>query len=120
MTVRALKTHSGRYGVAAGRPLPPEMLAECPEDVRAGAANLRKHLQIVRSFGMQPVVAINAFPTDHDSEHAANAAGDADDAHVEALAPIASDELQRAQGVGDQNADWQIIVTRATVRQFVG
>ncbi len=70
VTVRALKTHSGRYGVAAGRPLPPEMLAECPEDVRAGAANLRKHLQIVRSFGMQPVVAINAFPTDHDSEHA--------------------------------------------------
>ena len=70
VTVRALKTHSGRYAVAAGRPLPPEMLAECPDDVRAGAENLRKHLQIVRSFGMQPVVAINAFPTDHDSEHA--------------------------------------------------
>src|SRR5690606_853129 len=60
VTVRALKTHSGRYAVAAGRPLPPEMLEENPEDVRAGAANLRKHIDIVRTFGVQPVVAINA------------------------------------------------------------
>lgn len=70
VTVRALKTHSGRYAVAAGRPLPAEMLQESPEDVRAGADNLRKHIEIVRSFGVQPVVAINAFTTDHDSEHA--------------------------------------------------
>ena len=70
VTVRALKAHSGRYAVAAGRPLPPEMIQEGPDDVRMGAANLRKHLEIVRSFGVQPVVAINAFPTDHDSEHA--------------------------------------------------
>lgn len=69
VTVRALKTHSGRYAVAAGRPLPAEMLAESPEDVRSGAANLRKHIDIVRSFGVTPVVAINAFPTDHASEH---------------------------------------------------
>lgn len=69
VTVRALKTHSGRYAVAAGRPLPAQMLQESPDDVRTGAANLRKHLEIVRSFGVQPVVAINAFPTDHDSEH---------------------------------------------------
>ena len=70
VTVRALKTHSGRYAVTAGRPLPAEMLQESPEDVRAGADNLRKHIEIVRSFGVQPVVAINAFTTDHDSEHA--------------------------------------------------
>lgn len=69
VTVRALKTHSGRYAVAAGRPLPPEMLAEGPQDVRAGASNLRKHIEIVRSFGVTPVVAVNAFPTDHPSEH---------------------------------------------------
>lgn len=69
VTVRALKAHSGRYAVAAGRPLPPQMLQESPDDVRTGAANLRKHLEIVRSFGVQPVVAINAFATDHDSEH---------------------------------------------------
>jgi formate--tetrahydrofolate ligase len=69
VTVRALKTHSGRYRVVAGKPLPPEMLAESPDDVRAGAANLRAHIDIVRRFGVSPVVAINAFPGDHESEH---------------------------------------------------
>ena len=68
VTVRALKTQSGRYEVVAGRPLPPAMLEESPEDVRLGAANLQRHIEIVRSFGVAPVVAINAFPTDHDSE----------------------------------------------------
>jgi formate--tetrahydrofolate ligase len=68
VTVRALKTHSGRYQVVAGRSLPPEMLEENPEDVRLGAANLRRHIEIVKHFGVSPVVAINAFPTDYDSE----------------------------------------------------
>ena len=68
-TVRALKAHSGRHRVVAGKPLPPEMLQESPDDVRAGAANLRKHIDIVRSFGVSPVVAINAFPGDFESEH---------------------------------------------------
>ena len=71
VTVRALKTHSGRYNVVAGRPLPPEMLEENVEDVRAGAVNLRRHIEIVRRFGVSPVVAINAFPTDHPAEHEA-------------------------------------------------
>ncbi len=69
-TVRALKTHSGRYAVRAGKPLPAGMLKESPKDVEAGLPNLRKHIEIVRRFGVQPVVAINAFPDDHDSEHA--------------------------------------------------
>ncbi|MEO8517670.1 MAG: formate--tetrahydrofolate ligase [Dermatophilaceae bacterium] len=69
VTVRALKTHSGNYHVVAGRALPPEMLEENPEDVRLGGENLRRHIEIVRRFGVSPVVAINAFPTDHDSEH---------------------------------------------------
>jgi len=68
VTVRALKTHSGRYEVVAGRALPPEMLQENPEDVRLGAPNLQRHIEIVRRFGVSPVVAINAFPTDHESE----------------------------------------------------
>ncbi|GAA1374580.1 formate--tetrahydrofolate ligase [Luteococcus sanguinis] len=68
-TVRALKTHSGRYKVVAGKPLPEPMLAENADDVLAGADNLRKHIDIVRSFGVQPVVAINVFPTDFASEH---------------------------------------------------
>jgi formate--tetrahydrofolate ligase len=68
-TVRALKAHSGRFTVTPGKPLPPEMLAENPDDVRAGAANLAHHIEILRSFGVSPVVAMNAFPGDHDTEH---------------------------------------------------
>ncbi|MDO4607180.1 MAG: formate--tetrahydrofolate ligase [Bowdeniella nasicola] len=68
VTVRALKTHSGQYKVVPGKPLPEKMLEENIEDVRAGAANLIKHIEIVRSFGAAPVVAVNVFPTDHESE----------------------------------------------------
>ena len=68
-TVRALKVHSGKYRIVAGRPLPPELLAEGPDDVEAGAANLRKQIENVKVHGVTPVVAINAFPTDHRSEH---------------------------------------------------
>jgi formate--tetrahydrofolate ligase len=70
-TVRALKVHSGKYRVAAGKPLPPALLAENPQDVLAGAANLRKHIENVRLHGVTPVVAINAMPGDFASEHAA-------------------------------------------------
>ena len=70
-TVRALKAHSGKFKIVAGKPLPPELLAENPEDVRAGGSNLRKQIENVKAHGVSPVVAINAFPTDHASEHAA-------------------------------------------------
>lgn len=70
-TVRALKSHSDRHKVVAGRPLPPEMLEENPDDVYAGGENLRKQIENIRLHGVSPVVAINAFPTDHPSEHAA-------------------------------------------------
>ncbi|GAA0902529.1 formate--tetrahydrofolate ligase [Pseudonocardia zijingensis] len=70
-TVRALKAHSGRFRIIAGKPLPPELLAENPDDVHAGAANLRKQIENIRLHGVSPVVAINAFPDDHPSEHAA-------------------------------------------------
>ena len=70
-TVRALKVHSGRHRVTAGKPLPPAMLDESPDDVGAGADNLRKQIENIRIHGVTPVIAINAFPTDHASEHAA-------------------------------------------------
>jgi formate--tetrahydrofolate ligase len=70
-TVRALKDHSDRYEVKAGQPLPEEMLEENPDDVRAGAANLKKQIENIRLHGVSPVVAINAFPTDYPSEHEA-------------------------------------------------
>lgn len=68
-TVRAMKLHSSRHRVVAGRPLPPEMLEENPDEVRIGAANLLAHLGIVRRHGVTPVVAINAFAGDFSSEH---------------------------------------------------
>ena len=68
VTIRALKAHSGRYKIVAGKPLPPDMLADSPEDVLAGADNLRKHIEIVRTFGVSPIVALNVFPDDHDDE----------------------------------------------------
>ena len=70
-TVRALKLHSGHYKAALGKPLPEAMLAENPDDVHAGAANLIKQIENVRLHGVAPVVAINAFATDHASEQRA-------------------------------------------------
>ncbi|HEY3196257.1 MAG TPA: formate--tetrahydrofolate ligase, partial [Candidatus Dormibacteraeota bacterium] len=70
-TVRALKVHSGRHRIAAGKPLPEGLLGESPDDVWAGAPNLRKQVENIRLHGVVPVVAINAFPTDHASEHSA-------------------------------------------------
>jgi len=67
-TVRALKAHSGKYRVVAGKPLPPEMLEKSVADVEAGAANLRKQIENIRIHGVTPVVAINAFATDHAEE----------------------------------------------------
>ena len=68
-TVRALKAHSGKYKIVAGKDLPEDLLEENPDDVAAGAANLRKQIENVKAHGVTPVVAINGFPTDHDSEH---------------------------------------------------
>src|SRR5207249_4165371 len=62
--------HGGDF-VVAGRPLPPDLLKENPDDVLAGAANLRKQVENIQIHGVTPVVAINAFPDDHPSEHRA-------------------------------------------------
>lgn len=67
-TIRALKSHSGKYKIVAGKPLPPEMLENNVADVEAGAANLRKQIENVKLHGVTPVVAINAFATDHPDE----------------------------------------------------
>ena len=70
-TVRALKAHSGKHKIVAGKPLPEALLAENPDEVHIGGANLRKQIENIRLHGVSPVVAINAFPGDHPSEHAA-------------------------------------------------
>jgi formate--tetrahydrofolate ligase len=70
-TVRALKAHSGKHRIVAGRPLPYPLLEENPDEVHIGGANLRKQVDNVRMHGVTPVIAINAFPGDHASEHEA-------------------------------------------------
>ena len=68
-TVRALKSHSGRFDVRLGGPLDPALAAEDLPALEAGLPNLRKHIDNVRSFGMPVVVAVNVFPTDTAAEH---------------------------------------------------
>jgi formate--tetrahydrofolate ligase len=67
-TVRALKAHSGKHRIVAGKPLPELLLAENPDEVHAGASNLRKQIDNIKIHGVTPVIAINAFPDDHPSE----------------------------------------------------
>jgi formate--tetrahydrofolate ligase len=59
-TVRALKMHGGRAKSDLG--------VEDVAAVRAGFANLRRHVENVRKFGVPAVVAINAFTGDTPAE----------------------------------------------------
>ena len=54
-TVRALKHHGGDLEGGA-------------DAIERGAANLARHIEIVRRFGVTPVVAINRFPGDDPGE----------------------------------------------------
>jgi formate--tetrahydrofolate ligase len=67
-TVRALKLHTGKYRVVPGKPLPEQMIKENPDDVYEGASNLRKQIENVLKHGVSPVVCINHFATDFQSE----------------------------------------------------
>ena len=59
-TIRALRHHGGakkeEYNTAD------------TSRVSKGFANLEKHIENIKSFGLNPVVAINAFPTDSEEE----------------------------------------------------
>ncbi len=67
-TVRALKVHSGRFKVVAGKPLPEDLLQEDLDAIRDGGCNLEKQIENVRLHGVPVVVAINTFPTDTPAE----------------------------------------------------
>ena len=67
-TVRGLKAHSGNHRIVAGQPLPEDLLKENPDEVHQGGDNLRKQLENMKVHGVTPVVAINAFPGDHDGD----------------------------------------------------
>ncbi len=59
-TVRALKFHGGKARKALSK--------EDPAAVEKGAANLAKHVENIRRYGLPVVVAINAFSGDSQAE----------------------------------------------------
>ncbi|MBM3975198.1 MAG: formate--tetrahydrofolate ligase [Planctomycetes bacterium] len=67
-TVRALKMHSGRFAIVAGRPLPDGLNKKDLDALAAGIGNLKKQIENVRLFGIPVVVAVNRFPGDTDAE----------------------------------------------------
>ncbi len=54
-TVKALKHHGGDPDGGT-------------EAIETGAANMARHIGIIREFGINPIVAVNRFPTDPDDE----------------------------------------------------
>jgi formate--tetrahydrofolate ligase len=67
-TVRALKMHGGIGNIRPGRPLPPELIEENLPALEKGCANLTKHIENARLFGVPVVVAVNRFTEDTDAE----------------------------------------------------
>ena len=59
-TIRALKMHGGMAKA--------DLKGENVAALRDGFANLRRHIENVRKFGVQPVVAINRFSADTPAE----------------------------------------------------
>ena len=67
-TIRALKAHSGRYKIVAGRPLDAGLIEENLEGLNEGMPNLTKQIENTLQFGVPVVVSINLFPTDTPAE----------------------------------------------------
>ncbi|MCC6464716.1 MAG: formate--tetrahydrofolate ligase [Planctomycetes bacterium] len=67
-TVRALKNHSGKFKVVAGKPLPEGLVKEDLGALDAGMPNLTRHIKNVLGFGVPVVVGINVFGTESAAE----------------------------------------------------
>jgi len=67
-SIRALKMHSNRFKVIAGKPLDSNLLKEDLESLEIGLCNLEKQIENILIFGIPCVVAINRFKTDTDRE----------------------------------------------------
>jgi formate--tetrahydrofolate ligase len=76
-TVRALKMHGGA--------LKEHLAQEDEAALRRGLANLARHVDNLRKFGVPAVVALNHFSTDHDGEHALVRAFCRDELGVDAI-----------------------------------
>ena len=68
-TCKALKMHGGAFEMKPGRKPPQdEIEKENVPALETGAANLVKHIENMKLFGLPVVVAINAFSYDTDAE----------------------------------------------------
>jgi formate--tetrahydrofolate ligase len=67
-TIRALKMHGGGPTVKPGIPLSEEYTSENLKLVEKGCENLVAHIETVKKSGVRPVVCINSFHTDTESE----------------------------------------------------
>jgi formate--tetrahydrofolate ligase len=67
-TIRALKCHGGAPIPVPGKPLPEEYKRENVGWVEKGCDNLVHLINVIKKAGINPVVCINAFFTDTDSE----------------------------------------------------
>lgn len=67
-SIRALKMHSGRFKIVAGKPLDEGLLKENIDAIAGGICNLEKHIENAKMFGVPVVVAVNKFSTDTDKE----------------------------------------------------
>jgi len=67
-SIRALKMHSGKFKIVAGKPLDEGLLKENIDAIAGGICNLEKHIENAKMFGVPVVVAVNKFSTDTDKE----------------------------------------------------
>jgi formate--tetrahydrofolate ligase len=70
-SIRALKEHGGAFHMRPGRPYSEvKEAAETPDpvSVEKGCENLTKNIEIVKTYGIPVIVAINRFTTDSDEE----------------------------------------------------
>jgi len=58
VTIRALRHHGGEK----------DFNLPNPEAVKKGFANVEKHIENIKKFGITPIIAINKFPNDTDEE----------------------------------------------------
>ena len=68
LSIRALKMHSGKFTVVAGKPLDPGLTKENLKAIEDGCCNLVKHIENMKLFGVPVVVSINRFTADTDRE----------------------------------------------------
>ena len=90
-TIRALKMHGGVKR--------DELNTENVGAVRLGIANLKRHIENVKKFGVPPVIAINRFSGDTDAEIAA-VASDAAEAGAEVVECTHWSDDPAGRGIG--------------------